>query len=209
MTNFAYDMIISGKFQYRKERFELDKECLSFKLYKATGGLHAYNFLSMAKNANRLGEYKWSERLCKDYADTIVPSGKEFAVKYVNADIYFAKKEYDKALELLSKFKFELVNEKQLTRNLRVMIYYEMHEDNSALSIIDTSKHFLHNDKQLSTNLKENYSNFIKFAGGLIKARESMKPKVIFQLEKSIDTAGNTHNKDWLLEKIEELSGKI
>jgi hypothetical protein len=205
MTNYCYDMILKGNFQYRSERFELDKQCLSQKLYEGAGGLDGFAFLAIAKNANRLGEFKWTEKMGIDFSGEIEPSGKDFALNFVKADTQFAKRQYLGALEYLSRIKTEHFNEKQNIRNLTIMIYYEMDEYDSSLSVIDSSKHYIRSDRHLSPALKENYLKFITIAEQLVKVRENNEKNLVFQLKNKIVLSPNMLNKDWLLEKTEEL----
>jgi outer membrane PBP1 activator LpoA protein len=205
MINFCHDMINSGKLGYRAERFLLDKEYLSNKLFESYG-LHISLFIAIAKNALRLKEFKWAEDFHKSFANKIESSAREFALNYIKAEMFFAKKQYGKALESLSKLKIEQSNQKQYTRNLMLQIYYETRNWEAARSIIDTSRHFLHNDKYLSEVGKENSLNFVKFTEMLLRASEKPDGNFIYNIKREINSSINAQNKDWLLEKIEELS---
>jgi hypothetical protein len=90
-----------------------------------------------------------------------------------------------------------------------MQIYYETQNDESLRSLIDTSRHFLYNDKYLSETGKENSLNFIKFTEQLLHAREKPGDNIMFKLKKNVNSTVNVQNKDWIIEKIEELkSGK-
>lgn len=205
MANYCNEMIFDGKFIYRKERFILDNECFSNGLFEVAGGIHIFQFISAAKNAIKLGEYSWTEKICSDFIDRVVPSDKEFCINYVKADICLAKKKYELALQYLSKLNPEHSNTKQYIRNLMISIYYEMNEDNAVLSLVDTSKHFIHNDKYISSLIKERFLNFVKLTEQLIKTRENPEQYPVFQLIKKLNASLNVQDKDWLLEKINEI----
>jgi len=205
MTNFCQYMIFHNDFKFRRERFLLDKEFLQTHLIDWLGGIHFFQFLSITKNAIKLREFKWVEKTIEELSQKIESKYRDFAVNFVKALIYFERKSYNKALELLAKLTIEYSHEKQYIRNLMLQIYYETGEDETALSLIDTGRHFIHRDKHLNEEAKKNSLNFIRFTEKLIKARVKLQPDLFFTLKKEISANSSVENKDWLLEKIEEI----
>ncbi len=201
-TNFCNDMIAGGNFQFRKERFRLDKEFMNL-LYKLNPNkLHVFYMLAASKNANRLNEFKWVSRILKSYESNTMDDNKDFMINFIKADICFLKKEYDSALKYLSKIKTSYSNQKQNIRNLTIQIFYEMSLPDSAVSVIETSMHFLNRDKYISERSKIQILNFIRLTKQLIGSN-SDNSKLVF-LKKKITETSDVANKEWLLEKVSE-----
>ena len=205
MTNFCHDKYSSGSEKYRIERFELDKEYLAFikKIDKPV--VHVFFILAASKNANRLGEFAWVRKVLKEYESYIMNDNKDFMLNYIEADNCFHNKNYDEAIGLLSQIKTSYSNEKQNIRNLMIQIFYERSQADSVLSLIDTSRHFLKRDKHLTEISKRSFQNFLKFTGKLIKASNSGNSKECQFLKKNILESNEVSNKDWLLEKVNQL----
>jgi outer membrane PBP1 activator LpoA protein len=208
MTNFCHDMILGGNFNYRTERFRLDNEYLRKELYNILGEFHISYFMAIAKNAVKLKKFKWAEDFKNKYSVKLNSENREFAMSYIQAEIYFTKGDFGKAIERLSRLKLKQSNHKQYTRNLMIQVYYETHDEEALRSLLDTGRHFLHHDRYLSETAKENSSNFMRFTEKLVNLKLHGKVTEIEILKKNIIKSSNVQNKDWLLEKIDEIEHK-
>ncbi|MCI0449787.1 MAG: hypothetical protein L0Y79_08390 [Chlorobi bacterium] len=205
MSNYCQLMISHQYAKYREERFDLDNEFLQSNLISWVGGLHFFHFLSILKNAIKLRKFNWAGKKIETLRYQIEPKYRDFAINYVNSLIFFEKKEYNKSLELLGALKTEYSHQKQHVCNLMLQIYFENGEDETAFSLIDTSRHFIHRDKHLTKNFKESSLSFLKFTEKLIKLRGKPSVETTEMLKKEMAKQPGMENKDWLVEKADEL----
>ena len=197
---------------YLKERFGLYKICLAQKLYAATE--HVYfddlMFANIALTALSLGEYNWTEKFIDKYKTLLAPDNSEIVVKYSQARLCFTKKEFEKTIQLLDSIKvLKHIQFKMPVRDLTLMAHYELSQFSHAFYRIDSYRHFLKNNKEtLSKERFERISNFLKFYTKLAKLKEKNIFKGAAKLKKEIQSAKNTLETNWLLEKLNEAEKK-
>ena len=139
------------------------------------------------------------------YRNKLDPRHKDFAVNFAMAEILSARKNYNKALEYLSRINIEFSAEKFQVKALMLKIYYETGSYENAYSLIDSSRHFLRNDKQLPDSRKKSFLTFLSFGSQLINIKLNPDEKKSVTLKKSIHRSRFFSGRDWLMEKIEEL----
>ncbi len=205
MTNFCNVMIQSGNEKFKKERFELDKGYLNLIRKLNLHSMHVFYILGASKNANRLGEFEWVTKILEEFEKFTMDDNKEFMVNYIKADVCFLKKEYDKAIEYLSKINTNYSNQKQNIRNLMIQIFYEKSQMDSVLSLIDSSRHFLKRDKHLSENTKINSLNFIRFTEMLIRLPNKPAENEYRYFRSKLSETTVVLNKEWLMEKLDSI----
>jgi len=201
MANYCREMSLAGKENFRKERFELDKEYFAL-IKHIPQKRHAFFFITAAKNANRINEFEWVEKNVKEFELYSLDDNKDYMINYIKADTCFYKKEYDDAIFYLSKIKSQYSSQKQNIRNLLFRIYFETSSFEAALSLIDTSKHFLKRDRHMVQLSKLSSFNFITLTEKLIYLKLKGNKKEILFLKKKIAEINEILDKDWLLEKI-------
>jgi tetratricopeptide (TPR) repeat protein len=152
-----------------------------------------------------LGEYLWAENFIEKYKSHLDPLHYDYAVNYCYAELHFAKKQYDKAIQNLSKINIELSQQKQQLKNLMIKIYYESGLFEETIYLIDSSKHFLSRELQLTKSTKTSYLKFINFTSSLLKAKMNAIPDKVIHLRNKIHKEKYFKNKPWLIEKISEL----
>ena len=209
LGNFCIKKITEGKTEFNRERFELDKEYIKSGLLEIKQYIKLHLFLSIAMNAIELREYEWVEKFLGDYSDRLPAEYVQFSVNYLNAEMQFAKINYDESLNYLSKIKIDFSYHKQLIRNLTLKVYYETNSLEEAIALIDTSKHFLKRDKQVPQSIRDEYQNIFGYLGELINIR--LKPNISYVDEKNIllkklNTEEGFRQKNWIVEKVKELS---
>jgi tetratricopeptide (TPR) repeat protein len=208
LSAFCVKMIRDGRIAYRKELLAIDIEILEKRII-ALSDYISYTYLTTTvRNAARIREYKWAEKFIDAYQDRLDPKHKDFAVNCAKSEILLKQGSYEKALDCLSKITIEHGREKQEVRNMILKIYYETSSFENALSIIDSSRHFLSKEKQIKEERKKMLSHFLKFTTKLINLRMYPNETNLNQLKQKIMNTDFFANKDWLLEKIEELSSR-
>jgi hypothetical protein len=205
LANYCINRANEGFTEYRKERFELDKEILDKNINRLTAFISLYYFLTVVTNACRLKEFGWAEGFIGKYKDRLDPQHRDYAVNYTRAEICFFKCEYDEALFHLSRISTELSQQKQQVRNLLLRIYYETGSFEEALYLIDSSKHFLTRTEGMPENTKVSYNYFVRFLHELVKIRLNREEDLLIQLKNKLSQQAYFTHKEWLIEKAKDL----
>lgn len=117
-------------------------------------------------------------------------------------------KEYEKALKLLSKTKFDLFPLKNFVKKVTLLVNYELNDYDTFLNNVDSHNHFLsYSEKEAKIERTTNVNRtrvLIKFLNRLFQIRESNKTEELKFLEREVNEEYIDFKK-WFLRKIEEL----
>jgi len=208
LSAFCFKKIRNGYAGYRKELMNTDIEMMNKEILISSDFISYSYLISAVRNAARIKEFEKAEKFIEVYCEKLDPRHKEFAVNVARAEIFYEQKKYNMALDCLTKINIEYSREKQAVKNMIIKIYYETGSFENALSIIDSSRHILLKDKQIPEARKLSASNFLKFAAQAVNLKLNPDESRAKQVKNEIEKTGFFANKDWLLEKIKELSGK-
>lgn len=166
-----------------------------------------YGFYSAAiHTAIFLKEFDWVDNFVKTSKSKINPPHRDNSFHYHLALIEFKRKNFDIALEILSKLNpndfFFLV----YTQRLRLAVYYELGNTEEIFYLMDTYKHTLSRHSRIEERYIKYGKEFIVNFSELIKLKEkfdgfrckTLKEKILLQESVSVF-------KDWFLEKLDEL----
>lgn len=207
LSAFAIEQFYKGNLDFMKERFELHQVILENKLYGSSekGGIFSEQlFINMVVVALQMKELKWCEKFIEQYEPHLDRENKEYPSLLCRSRLSFANGRYEDALMYLSKIR-SLYNASYKTnvKNLTLMIYFEMGRSVEALDVADTYRKFLTRDTILPKAQRERNANFLKFYNSLLKF--SGNPGRISELRLEISETFNINERQWLLEKTEQL----
>lgn len=205
MVNYCIRKTNLGFAGFKAERYELDKEIMEHDIHNTEEYFDMNYFLSTVRNAVSLGEHQWSIKFIETYKAKLEPRHKEFSVNYALGVLSYGKRDFGKALEYLSKINIEYSARKQQVKDLMIVIYCETEVFESALNLIETSIHSLRLDKQIPEERKKTFSKFLDFVRKYIKLKLKPDEFNMKSLKQKITKSDHFVNKDWLLEKVEEL----
>lgn len=190
-----------------KEMFEIFKKMLEFNIYKIREkeDFEVSNYRNMLMTAFELRELDWAEEFIQKTSGELPVMMRESMMNYSYANLYFLKKDYEKALSYIIKVQYDFPLHKIDAKILTFRIYYELGEYEHAYSVLDTTARYLSNTKELAKVFVERNSNFIKFAGELIKMRTSGKIKDKEHFISRIESEKAVELRGWLIRKINEL----
>ncbi len=210
--NFCVRQINSGFVDYYEEVLTLYKILLDYRIIYKNGYLSQWTFTNICTAGIRLERYDWTTSFIRDYQDDLPPSHRTNVVNYNLAALYYAQKNWDKALQLLQTVIFTDAYYQTAAKTIQLKIYYENKELEAFLSLIDSFDKFIQRNRQLSAYQKKSNRNFISFAAKLSKIRESQytrSKKICFEnLDKLLEKIKETHpiaNKNWLLTQAEKM----
>jgi len=191
----------------RRELFNLNKSCLEDKAYKVFGEDYMqYTFYrNVLIAAVFFKEYDWAEAFVEKYTNELHHEHRDNLKFYSGALINYGRSNFHKALEDISRVKYDLVNFKIDVKMLTLRIFYELKYFEQAYSLADAFKHYLKNPKEISENLKEQYASFLKYYIAISKLHTNGEDEKLNEIKNELLKAANVRDKQWLLEKLSEL----
>ena len=119
--------------------------------------------------------------------------------------IEFKKKNFEKALEYLSKVEIIFFYFKYHLKILYLQVYYELNYTEQAISMIDSFKHFLKNNKYVPDSLGVNYKKFTDYYIRLLNVKTTYRKSEVKIFKEKIQKEERLFFKNWFLEKLNEL----
>jgi hypothetical protein len=205
LKNYCRRRIQKEDNRFIKELFKIYQIELNKKIYPMQNEMSFRYYTGVIETALKLKEYKWTKDFIEKYKCELGEDSRENAYLYGLALYEFAMKNYEQSLEPLSKVRYNDVYHKLKYRSLLVMLFYELDYTELLLSHIDSFNHFLLNDKLITAERKEHYSNFLKSIKAIIVYKGCGKGQDIDFLRKKIIENHIIYNKEWLIEKLDEL----
>lgn len=216
LYNYCKRRQSEGKKEFGSISIGLMKEMLEKDLFlEKDGYMLDHTYINLASSAIRANELRWTKRFIVDFKDKIYQDKRESAFNFAYAMYYFINgkkisesklKNFNTALQHLSKVKIEYFYYYTRVKNLYLMLYYEMNDFIHAESIIDSYRHYLKSNKELPEHLVARYTSFINHINKLFRLRENNTHSKLNRFKKEIISNNKFEYKRWFLEKIQELS---
>lgn len=208
LQNYCTIEYYNGKLNFLKERMELYKWIISRGLYSGLEGGYFDDliFSNIVLVGSKLKEHEWIMNFIDKYKSKLAPESMEITYNYNLARAHFAQGNFEQALKDLNRIKrISHVQYKIIIKNITMMIYYELSYFDMAHGVIDSYRHFLSNDRSISELRKVRYLNFINFFNRLLRLKEKNNKKELENLSFDLTQVSNVIEKDWMMEKIEEM----
>jgi len=206
LTNSCVKKIDSGRDNFSKECFDIYMLMFEKDLYSVYPGYFPMSaFSTVIHTGAASGEFKRVEEFINSYSLKLNSEHAIDAVNYSRALICFYKKEYERALEYISKTDTDFSQFKFLLKILLLKIYYETGDYESLYYASDSFQHFLNKNKLVDDNYKTNFSNFIKMLDLIVRYRSIKEDKILYKIEEQLKNKSMA-GKKWLKEKFYELN---
>lgn len=199
--NYCITKANAGKQEYLAELLLLYKISLDKKFIIQNDNISPWAFKNIVSVATRVGEINWAENFVKMYINYVNTKFKDNAYNYNLAYLYYSKKEFGNALQMLNAVEYTDVFYALDSRILQIKLYYEMDEVSPLLSSLDSFRVYLRRNKIISEHIRIVYSNFIKFTDKLIKYSND-KPRLA-KLKEDIIKTKQVADINWLLLKLQ------
>ena len=119
-------------------------------MYAIRSYYESFFYKSTATTAILVNEPEWAENFIEKYRDELLPDYRDSAYYHCYARIYIYRKNYNKALDFLSKVRTDEIYLKTESRLLFAVVYYELGIEDSLHYLLDTMRHFFKNDKYMA-----------------------------------------------------------
>ncbi len=205
LGNFASRKISEGAEAFRKEKFELLKKEIEQKTFNINGYMTFVYYKTVVSMSLIMKDASFAKKFIEDYAVYLTEDSRNNAYYYCNAMYEFYMKNYNKALEKLSKVNFPDLYSKLDLKVFQIVIFYEMNYDDALYSSIESFRHSLNNNKLITKNKHPYYFNFYRAIKKLTALRNK---KDEFEIKLFIKNFLDKHmfiNKVWIREKLDNL----
>ncbi|MCB0637084.1 MAG: hypothetical protein KDC54_10730, partial [Lewinella sp.] len=212
--NHCIEKVNAGDVQFHRETLAIYKRLLRDDFVLQNGEIKQSTYNNIASLACTEGEVDWGEQFVRDYARYLAPEVRENAFASNLATIYFYQGKFSEALGLIHQVVFTNFYYQQKSRFLQVRIYYELGEEEPMLSALESFRILAVRNKKMLGAQRVAIQNFVRFTKALMKLfseRKTLRPARLHEraedlCERILSITEPFFGKDWLLEKLRELT---
>lgn len=208
LTNFCYFKINKGELRFRKEQFELSREHISRGYYTGEKGyLSHIQYINTTVIGLDAGEHDWVHDFITKYKEELDSVNKENSYNFCSALYYYHKKEYNRSLDLAAKVKTDDLSYKHQLKSLYLKIYFDLNETEPFYNHIDSYRHFLTNQKNIPENTRDIIGKYVGYSKKLFDIKNNLSERDfdLHKMKVSIEENKSMINKQWLLDRINEI----
>lgn len=209
LYNYTRIRALKGDKQFQKENYRILKDMVEKGVYPAEGNhLTENSLISIFSSALIEKDYDWALKFLDEHIDMLPPESKQNTSLYSMGILNYRKRNYQKALDSLSRVSIDDFYYHIRVKNHEIKIFFELGDYEKVLFTIDSFRHFLASNKLIPDYLKVRFLNYANYSGRIANALLSSSPgdKVI-PIKKEIDKhdVASLENRTWLLEQIENI----
>ena len=201
--NYTIKKLNSGSQWHLETAYNLYKTGITEGYLLEDGTLTPFTYNNMVSIGITLEHYEWIEEFVHTYKNTIAPEHRESIFQECLAKLYYAKKQYDKAKQLLAQIEIKDILRILSCKLMLAKIYYETNEFDALEALLDSLKMYLRR-KEVVGYHKENYSNNTRFIQKLVRVNPFDK-RAKAKLQEEIETTKILTLRDWLLHQLKQL----
>lgn len=126
--NYCVRKINSGQTHFYAEILSLYKVLLQKELLFSNGYLSQWDYTNIITSAMRLNEFDWADEFIHQYKTSLLPDEQFNVYTYNLTALHFARKDYDKALQLLHEVEFTDPFYHAAAKIIQLKVYFEMQQ---------------------------------------------------------------------------------
>lgn len=192
---------------FMAESLEVYKKMLEHEAYSESesDSMQIHIYRNILKVCVSLKETEWFEYFIDNYADKLSKEYKDDMTNLSYSHLHFLRKDFDAALESINNISESFELSKTDVRNLKLKIFYELEYTESAFALVNSYKQFLAHTTEIAPDNKKIFGNFVRFTNKLLKIKAEQSKESPGMLRSKIEKEAKLINKQWLLEKADEL----
>lgn len=193
--------------RFSAEEFELNKKSLELGVYRYSekDDFQINNFRNMVLTALDVHEIDWLEKFIDKYWRELNPMYRKNMKEYSLAHLHFARGEYERSLEEISKIKYNYLFFQLDMKYLTFKNYYEMNYLEEAGSVLNAISRYVSTSKEISDHFKKRGIAFVKYAKELLRRSSENNTEDIELFRKKIIEDEDVNSRQWLIEKVDEM----
>ncbi len=201
MLNFCVLETNRGSDKYKLEELGIYKDLINEGLLLYNNELESQIFKNIVSCALDVNDLSFARDFMDKFKSHIFTNDKVNIVLYCEANYSYKNRDYETALEILSRLNFSEISYKLSLRVLTLKIYFEKGLYDQSLMAVDAFNHFLKREKKVSLSVKRLYLLFAKFYEHLLKLKLKGDSAGIGVLNKTIKNSDSI-SKAWLLKQL-------
>ena len=205
LMNYCIDTKINkGRTEYFDELFQLYQVALDQEIILEEGILDPFHYKNIITVGLRIQAFDWTEHFIQQYTPLLPEAHQANAHTYNLAKVYFQQHAYEKVIGQLREVEYQDQVYALGARLMLLKTYFELGEFLALDSLSDSFRIFLQRHKRISRDVKQQYLNVLRF----VKKLSNIRPKdnaALEKIRKQVFDCPALADKDWILEKIEEL----
>lgn len=210
MGNFCIKKYNEGSMEFAKHEHETYRFMIDNAIYNATNSVSMGGtfYKNVAIAAVKNNEFEWAKSFIEKFKDMLEPEIKENYYFHALIEYNIKLKNFEAAVKYISRIKYTDTVAKLNIKRWEIITSYELNHFEELRYLIDSTKHFLRNEKKISPHTKHVFSNFVSIVNKIMAVYEIRDGKGltdIINLREELSKIDTSH-KEWLLEKINELS---
>lgn len=199
--NYCIKQLNLGKDRFIREALDLYRTGLETKTLIINDNLSRFAYKNIVALGLKLDEYDWVNTFINDYAPYLEEAHRASNQNYNMARLFFAKKEFQKAMPMLARIDDKDLLLKLDSKVMLLKMYYEMEEFDALDSLLSSFKMQLLRKKKVIGYHQLHYLNIVKFTQKMCRLNRNDKEKVQ-ALRKEVEENTMVIEKEWLLERI-------
>lgn len=210
--NYCIRQINSGQSGFYSEFLNIYKFKLKHGLLFIDGFIPESDYKNIVTAGVRTKEYKWTSEFIHSNKSKLRSDVKENAYKYNLAVLYFAQKQYQKALQLLMEISLRDIAYGVGAKTIQLQTYYALQEYEAMRNLIDTFRLYVGRHKTQSDYRKKANLNMLRIVKKIINLKEKSTyiPKHKYNMSKQsitqlFEQLSPVSNAGWVKEIMNEL----
>lgn len=201
--NYCIGRINAGNTEFLRETFELYQQGLKDDIFLENGLLSRFTYNNIVIAGLNLREFKWVEQFIHEYSPYLDSKHREAQVHTNLARLYYEKKDYKTAMELLVQADYDDILLTLVAKTMLLKIYCELDEINALDSLLASMRTYLRRKKVMGYH-QANYRNIIRFTGKVMRVKPYDQEQQN-KLKAEIEAATPLTERTWLLTQLERL----
>lgn len=208
IVSFYWIMINSGHSEYFKDVFLLYKYLAGAGLLRIGKYISEASYNNVVLAAIRAGEYSWLGCFIENYKKFLDPRYGTGAYSMALAQLYFAKKEYQKVLEVIHNIEYKDPVYFLSAKFLLARTYHELNDIKSIKYVLDSLRHYIKRKNILIEPQSKKAGKALKYFTMLIHLKKPGSGSLEKIKNAIAGEKGSFPHKNWMLEKLDELEKK-
>lgn len=198
--NYAVKKINKGQEKFIKEIFSLYQFGLEHNLFIQNKEISRFNYKNIITISLVLEEFEWAEEFIHGYKKFLPSASRESHYSYNLAKLHYYRKEYEAAMQLLTKVEYDDLFLNLDSKIILLKIYFETKEWDALDSLLSSIKTFLYRQKAMGYH-KDNYQNITDLTRKMSSLGQHNK-KEIKAFRKLLEKTQPNTEKKWMGEQL-------
>jgi hypothetical protein len=202
LMNYSAEKCNEGSKKFQVERFDIYRLTEKNFIFKKLPFVNHIDFQNAISASIAVNNIKFAEEFLFNYKNKLIPEFKKNTIGLAKAQILFAQKNYDDALNTINKIDYLNSIFYLKSKVLQSKIYYMQKEMNAQYYLIDSVKHYLkRNENKIAKTSYQLYWKYFIYLQKMINPKNNTKSKLL-ELRFDLERAKNVASKEWLLQNL-------